>query len=190
MNENDFHLGSDPRFLIGVSGSIAAPRVPDHITALRAAFGGSYTAVLTHTAEQFIQPDLLGLSAERVVHGEDPADWPTDRPSRLAGDHDLVIVLPATANMLAIAADGAAPNRLATVILSSPRPSIFVPHMGTAMWEKSAVQRNVATLRADGHHVIEPAWEESHDVVTGEMVRHPALPTPERVVAALREIIG
>lgn len=168
---------------------MAAPRVPAHLDKIRAAFGGSYTVVTTPTAAQFVAPQLLRLSAERVVHGEDPSNWPTDRPSRLAGDHDLVIVLPATAHMLAAAAHGAAPNRLATVILSSPQPSIFFPHMGAAMWEKPAVQRNVDHLRADGHHVVDPAWEEANDVVTGEIHRHPALPGPEQVVDELRRVL-
>jgi phosphopantothenoylcysteine synthetase/decarboxylase len=189
MNENHLHLpGDDPRILVGATGSIAVSELPAYIRALRAAFGGSYTVVLTHTAEKFVHPPAIGLAAERVVHGEDPANWSTDRPSRLAGDHDLVLVLPATAHILAAAATGAAPNRLATVILSSPKPSVFVPHMGAAMWEKPAVVRNVAQLRADGHHVVEPVWESSHDVVTGEMIRHPAIPAPDHVVAELAQL--
>lgn len=91
--------------------------------------------------------------------------------------------------MLAAAAHGAAPNRLATVILSSPQPSIFFPHMGAAMWEKPAVQRNVDHLRADGHHVVDPVWEEANDVVTGEIHHHPALPGPEQVVDELRRVL-
>lgn len=169
---------------------MAASRVPAHLDMIRATLGGTITVVMTHTAAQFVPPQMLRLSAERVVHGEDPVDWPTDRPSRLAGDHDLVVVLPATAHMLAVAAHGAAPNRLATVILSSPRPSVFFPHMGAAMWEKPAVRRNVEQLRADGHHVVDPVWEEAHDIVTGEIHRHPALPDPERVVAELQRLLA
>lgn len=175
---------------MGATGSIAVSRLPGYLDAMRSAWGGSYTVVMTYTATTFIPPQTVGLAAERVVAGESPADWPTDRPSRLAADHDLVVVLPATAHLLAAVAGGAAPNRLATVILSTTAPVIHFPHMGTAMWEKPAVQRNVAQIRADGGHVVDPVWEDSYDVVAATTLRHPAVPDQERVVRVVTEVLA
>lgn len=177
---------STSRFLIGVTGSIAATRAPQYVDALRDTFGGTYTAVMTYTATQFIAPEVLRLHVDHVVVGEDPQQWPTDRPSRLAADHDVILVLPATAHVLSCVATGAAPNRLTTVIMSSRHRAMFFPHMGTYMWSSPAVSRNVAQLRADGHHVVEPVLHDSRDVVTGELIRHPALPEPSEVVDVVR----
>ncbi|QSB13970.1 hypothetical protein JQS43_20885 [Natronosporangium hydrolyticum] len=179
-----------PRVLVGATGSIAVSSLPSYLGALRERIGGSYTVLMTHTATQFIPPQTVGLAADRVVAGEATEDWPTDRPSRLAADHDLLLVLPATANILAAAAAGAAPNRLATVILAVPYPAVFFPHMGTPMWRKPALQRNVAQLRADGHQVVEPVWHDSYDVAAQTMVSHPAIPSPEEVVTVVEKLLA
>lgn len=181
-------LPDEPRFLIGATGSIASSELPGYLDALRAAYGGSYTVLMTHTATHFVSVHLLALHAERIMAAERPEDWATDRPSRLAEDHDALIVLPATANILANVATGAAPNRLATVILSAGYPSVFVPHMGARMWRSPAVSRNVRQIRDDGHHVIEPEWRSSRDVVTGQDVEHPAVPQPESLLKRLAEV--
>lgn len=189
MPHNNSGLPRNPRFLVGATGSIAVSTLPTYLAALREALGGTYTVLMTHTATTFIPPHTVRLAAERVISGESPSDWPTDKPSRLAADHDIVLVLPATANILSAAASGAAPNRLATVILAVDRPVVFFPHMGTAMWDKPAVRRNVAQIRADGNHVVEPVWHDSYDVVTRTTAGHPALPAPPQVIKAVEEIL-
>jgi phosphopantothenoylcysteine synthetase/decarboxylase len=183
-------LPRNPRVLVGATGSSAVSMLPTYLNALRERFGGTYTVLMTHTATTFIPPHTVRLSAERVVADESPADWPTDKPSRLAADHDIMLVLPATANILSAAATGAAPNRLATVILAVPYPVVFFPHMGTAMWEKPAVRRNVAQVRADGYHVVEPVWHEGYDVTSGTVTSHPAVPSPPDVVKAVEVFMG
>ncbi|WP_433873140.1 flavoprotein [Saccharopolyspora sp. CA-218241] len=180
----------ETRFLIGATGSIAVTRLPEYLGALRTAFGGSYTVLMTHTATNFLSPHAVGLSAERVIAREAPEDWPTDKPSRLAADHDIVLVLPATANVLSAAAAGAAPNRLTTVLLATERPVLFFPHMGTAMWRNPAVRRNVAQLREDGRIVVDPVEHADRDVVTGVVATHPALREPDGVVTAVRPALA
>jgi phosphopantothenoylcysteine synthetase/decarboxylase len=176
----------EPRVLIGATGSIAVTALPAYLAELRGQLGGTYTVLMTHTAATFLPPTTVAIHAERVVSGESPDDWPTDKPSRLAADHDIVVVLPATANMLAAAASGAAPNRLTTVILSTRSPVVFFPSMGAAMWDKPAVRRNIEQLRADGHHVPEPVWHDSYDVGSRTVSNHPTMPPP----AELAKIVG
>jgi phosphopantothenoylcysteine synthetase/decarboxylase len=172
---------SEPRVLVGATGSIAVTALPAYLAELRSQLGGTYTVLMTHTAATFLPPTTVAIHAERIVAGESPDDWPTDKPSRLAADHDIVVVLPATANMLAAVATGAAPNRLTTVILSTRSPVVFFPSMGGAMWEQPAVRRNVEQLRADGHHVPEPVWHHGYDVQMGTETHHPTMPSPAEV---------
>jgi phosphopantothenoylcysteine synthetase/decarboxylase len=181
---------SPPRLLIGATGSIAITNLPGYLAELRSQFSGTLTVLMTHTAEKFLPATTVAMYADRVVHGESPADWPDDKPSRLAAGHDILIVLPATANVLAAAATGAAPNRLTTIILAAPFPVVYFPSMGAAMWNKPAVQRNVATIRADGGHLPEPIWHDNYDVGLGRMSCHPTMPSPADVAKIVSEILA
>ncbi|WP_236242255.1 flavoprotein [Streptomyces sp. CC228A] len=179
------------RILIGATGSIAVTRLPSYIEAMRRHIPGSaYTVLMTHTAMSFLPPESVALFAERVVSGESPADWPTDKPSRLAAAHDLLAVLPATAHTLASAAAGAAPNRLMTVALSVDCPVVYFPVMGARMWQKPAVQRNIARIREDGQLVNEPEWHDGFDPATGTSVRHPSLPAPDAVAKLVGDLLA
>ncbi|AWI29966.1 flavoprotein [Streptomyces sp. ICN441] len=179
------------RILVGGTGSIAVTRLPSYIEAMRRQIGGStFTVLLTHTAASFLPPESAALFAERVVCGESPADWPADKPSRLAGEHDVLAVLPATAHTLAGAAGGAAPNRLLTVALSMDCPVVYFPVMGARMWHKPAVQRNIARIREDGGLVNEPEWHDGFDPATGTVSHHPALPSPEAVAGVIEDLLA
>ncbi|SER12244.1 flavoprotein [Actinokineospora terrae] len=179
-----------PRILIGATGSIAVTTLPSYLAALRAHLGGTYTVLMTHTATAFLPAATVAIHADRVISGESPADWPTDKPSRLAADHDLCVVLPATAHILAAAATGSAPNRLATVILSARHPTVFFPSMGAAMWDKPAVRRNITQLRADGHHIPDPVWHDTYDVGTRSISHHPTMPAPADVAKIIGELLS
>lgn len=163
--------------------------LPTYLAALREQIGGTYTVLMTHTAATFLPPHTVALSAERVISGESPSDWPTDKPSRLVADHDILVVLPATANILSQAATGAAPDRLSTVILASTFPVIFFPHMGSAMWDKPATKRNIAQLREDGYHVAEPVMHGTYDVSMRRFLHHPALPPPLQMAQMVEELL-
>ncbi|MEV6247327.1 flavoprotein [Streptomyces sp. NPDC051742] len=179
------------RILVGATGSIAVTRLPSYIETMRRQIAGStFTVLLTHTAASFISPESLALFAERVVSGESPADWPTDKPSRLAADHDVLAVLPATAHTLAAAAGGAAPNRLMTVALSVDCPVVYFPVMGARMWHKPAVRRNIARIREDGALVNEPEWHDGFDPTTGTASHHPGLPSAESVATVIDDLLA
>ncbi|XVU21734.1 flavoprotein [Actinoplanes sp. CA-054009] len=168
------------KLLVGASGSIAVTGLPAYLNALRADLGASITVVMTHSARLFLPAQTVALHADRVVTGDDPAQWPTDNQAALAASHDAVLILPATANMLSAAANGAAPNLLGGVILAATVPVVFFPMMGPTMITKPAVGRNIERLRQDGYRVVDP--------VAGPM--GPALPSPAEVVAATKEALG
>ncbi len=175
------------RILIGATGSVDITLLPAYLRAIKTEIDCSLTVMVTYQATKFIPAETLRLWADRVIAGESPQDWPTDKPSKIVSDHDILLVLPATANTLADVAQGAAPNRLSTVILASTFPVIFYPVMGAAMWNKAAVQRNISQLRQDGYEVKEPEWHENYDTALGKMVGHPSLPSSDVVVNLLLE---
>lgn len=178
------------RLLVGASGSASIIGLPAYLGALHRELDVTLTVVMTHTARQFLPEQTVALHAERVVTGDSLLDWPTDNQAALALTHDAVIVLPTTANMLAAAATGAAPNLLGAIILAAPGPVTFFPMMGPTMWTKPAVARNIQQLRRDGHHVIEPVEAERYDFMTRTTVKGPSLPPPPAVVAAVREVLA
>ena len=92
-------------------------------------------------------------------------------------------VAPATANFLAKAATGLADDLLSTLYLSFTGPVLVAPAMNCEMWAKPAVQRNVATLRADGVQIVDPeeGWLSCRQVGAGRMA------APDKILAAIKE---
>lgn len=181
---------SKPCILIGVTGSVDAMLVPTYIRAIREGMECSISVILTPDAINFVNPDSLSLIVERVICGESPKDWATDRPGLIAAAHDLMIVLPATANTLAAAATGTSMNRLTMMFLVGSFPIVFFPVMGPAMWDRPVVRRNVAAIREDGHEVIVPAWREQYEPHYGRMYGHYTLPDPADVLTVIRHKLG
>ncbi|MDX6259828.1 MAG: hypothetical protein QOH84_1516 [Kribbellaceae bacterium] len=174
------------RLLLGATGSGAVAMLPMYISALRSQFSGTITVLMTHTAATFLPAHTAALFADKVVTGESAASWPVDNHVSLAADHDLLAVLPATANILSATASGAAPNLLGTTILHASFPVVFFPVMTGGMWKKQAVQRNVQQLRADGYEVIDPDWGQRYDVGLGKFVDSPMPPAPPRFIDVVR----
>ncbi|WP_339428179.1 flavoprotein [Pseudomonas sp. RA_105y_Pfl1_P41] len=180
---------SVPRILIGVTGSIDATLIPKYLSGIKAGIDCHLTVLTTDNAEKFVPAATLALFADRVISGERPCDWPSDKPSRIVADHDIIAVMPATANTLSVVAHGGAPNRLTTVILAADYSVLFFPVMGASMWKKNSVMRNVVQLRDDGYEVIEPIWHENFDASLKRMVGHPSLPSVEAVVDILKVLL-
>ena len=101
---------------------------------------------------------------------------------------DMFLVLPASADVLGQSANGLAPNLLTTTVLASPRPVIFCPNLTDEMWSKRAVQRNIRTLREDGHVVIDPELATAYEVDAGKMQESWIVLDPERLGERLLEI--
>jgi phosphopantothenoylcysteine decarboxylase/phosphopantothenate--cysteine ligase len=146
------------RILFGVSGSIGAVVVPQCIFLLRQVLGLEVRAALTRQAATLVAPRAVAVaSGHPVALDANGADHdPAVTHIELTRWADLLLVLPATANVLAKAALGVADDLLSTCVLAARCPVVFVPNMNEAMWRKPALQRNIATLEADGHLVIKP----------------------------------
>ncbi len=148
---------SGRRILLIIGGGIAAFKALELIRAIRAG-GGAVTPVLTAAARQFVTPMSVAALAEAPVH---TSLWDMTAEAemghiRLARAADLVLVCPATADLLARMAAGLADDLASTVLLATDRPVVAAPAMNVRMWEHPATRANVATLRARGVTVLEP----------------------------------
>ena len=145
------------RVLLIVSGGIAAFKALELIRLLRKA-EYSVTCVTTKNAEQFVTPLSLQALSENKVFGAlfsltDESEMGHIQLSRSA---DLLVVVPATANILAKMAAGIADDLSSTVLLATDKPVLVAPAMNVRMWLHAATQANMKTLRSRGVHVVGP----------------------------------
>ncbi|MEO5713463.1 MAG: flavoprotein [Luteolibacter sp.] len=146
--------------VLGISGSIAAYKAADLASQL-VKLGHEVHVVMTRAATEFITPlTLQTLTRQPVLVSleDEKQSW---KPGHidLADRADLLVVAPATANVIGNFANGLAPDPLASIYLALPRttPVLIAPAMNGKMWLHPATQRNVARLTADGCHFTGPA---------------------------------
>lgn len=146
--------------ILGITGSIAAYKAADLASQL-VKLGHNVHAVMTRAATEFIAPlTLQTLTRNRVLVSleDEKISW---KPGHieLADEADLLLVAPATANVLGEFANGLAPDPLTSIYLAMPRttPVIIAPAMNGKMWLHPATQRNVHQLQHDGCAFVGPA---------------------------------
>jgi phosphopantothenoylcysteine decarboxylase len=157
--------------IIGVSGGIAAFKTAALVSSL-VQQGHGVSVVMTRAARKFVGPATFrALTNRPVVTDQFDARFPLGAHIELAEKADLLCIAPASADLLAKAACGLADDLLSTLLLSFNGPVLLAPAMNTAMWEKRAVQRNVATLREDGFQFVDPqdGWQSCRRVGLGRM---------------------
>ncbi|MGE0774175.1 MAG: bifunctional phosphopantothenoylcysteine decarboxylase/phosphopantothenate--cysteine ligase CoaBC [Sphingomonadaceae bacterium] len=145
------------RILLIVGGGIAAYKACELIRALRKD-GASVRCVLTKGGSQFVTAMTLGALSEDKVYTDlfDLKDEAEMGHIQLSRQADLVVICPATADLLAKMAAGIADDLATTLLLATDKPVLAVPAMNVRMWQHPATRRNVAQLRVDGVTVIEP----------------------------------
>jgi phosphopantothenoylcysteine decarboxylase/phosphopantothenate--cysteine ligase len=161
------------RILLVIGGGIAAYKSLDLIRRLRER-GASVRCILTKAGHQFITPLSVGaLAGERAFTDLfDPQSEFDVGHIRLARDTDLVIVAPATADLIAKMAGGHADDLASAVLLATDKPVLIAPAMNPMMWRHPATRRNIAQLIADGVNLIGPnkgEMAESGEAGTGRM---------------------
>ncbi|MDO6413378.1 bifunctional phosphopantothenoylcysteine decarboxylase/phosphopantothenate--cysteine ligase CoaBC [Sphingomonas sp. BIUV-7] len=145
------------RILLIVGGGIAAYKACELVRALRRQ-GDTVRCVLTAGGAHFVTPMTLAALSEQPVHTSlwDLKDEAEMGHIQLSREADLVVVCPATADLMAKMAAGIADDLATTLLLATDKPVLAVPAMNVRMWSHAATRRNVATLRADGVTVVEP----------------------------------
>jgi phosphopantothenoylcysteine decarboxylase/phosphopantothenate--cysteine ligase len=148
---------SGKKILLIIGGGIAAYKSLDLIRRLRDA-GATVTPVLTRAAEEFVTPlSTSALAAQKVYRDlfdlTDEAEMGHIELSRAA---DLVVVAPATADLMAKMANGMANDLASTLLMATDKPVLIAPAMNVRMWQHPATQRNLAVLQRDGILVVGP----------------------------------
>ena len=174
------------RVLLIVGGGIAAYKSLELVRLLKKA-GHEVTPVLTRGGEHFVTAMSLGTLAESPVYTslwelKDEVEIGHIQLSRAA---DLVLVCPATADLLAKMAGGLADDLATTLLLATDKPVVVAPAMNVRMWLHAATQRNVTQLKADGIQVIDP---EEGEMACGE--HGPGrLPEPQAIMDRLGSLL-
>jgi len=174
-----------PRVVLGVSGGIAAYKACELLRRLTES-GHRVTVVPTAAALQFVGEATWAALSGRPAATETWESVHEVPHVRIGQNADLVVVAPATADLMAKAAHGLADDLLTNTLLTARCPVMFAPAMHTEMWEHPATQENVATLRRRGAIVLEPAVGRLTGVDTGKG----RLPDPGEIFAACRRVLA
>ncbi len=171
------------RILLIVGGGIAAYKSCELVRLLRKE-GASVRCVITSGGQKFVTPMTLAALSEDKVYTDlfDLKDEAEMGHIQLSRQADLVVVAPATADLMAKMAAGIADDLATTLLLATDKPVLAVPAMNVRMWQHPATCRNVATLREDGIQVLDP---DDGPMACGEYGPG-RLPEPSAIVAAIR----
>lgn len=186
MIEDALRSGTGKKVALGVSGGIAAYKAVEILRGLQRA-GCTVRVAMTKRACEFVQPlTFRALSGEHVIVD----DYAPDNPDPIAHitfsqSVDLLLIAPATANIIAKFANGVADDFLTSTYLASNAPVLIAPAMNTTMWHHPATQRNLQRLREDGVQIIDPDQGEMACGTFGPG----RLSEPERIVSAALEIL-
>jgi phosphopantothenoylcysteine decarboxylase / phosphopantothenate---cysteine ligase len=175
------------RILLIIGGGIAAYKSLELIRLL-AKDGVASRCILTKSGAEFVTPlSVAALSGDKVFQDlfslTDEAEMGHIELSRSA---DLVVVCPATADLMAKAANGLASDLASTALLATDKPVLMVPAMNVRMWQHPATQRNIARLAADGVHVMTP---DVGPMACGEFGPG-RLPEPVQIAAEIRRLLS
>lgn len=174
-----------PKVVLGVSGGIAAYKACELLRRLTES-GHDVRVVPTESSLHFVGAATWSALSGHPVSTEVWNDVHEVPHVRIGQHADLVVVAPATADMLAKAAHGLADDLLTNTLLTARCPVVFAPAMHTEMWEHPATQENVATLRRRGAVVIEPAVGRLTGVDTGKG----RLPDPAEIFEVCRRVLA
>jgi len=174
------------RILLIIGGGIAAYKALDLIRRLRDR-GACVTPVLTRAAEEFVTPLSAAALAAEKVHRDlfdltEEAEMGHIELSRAA---DLVVVAPATADLMAKMAGGHANDLASTLLMATDKPVLIAPAMNVRMWTHPATRRNLARLKADGVTVVGP---DEGDMACGEFGPGRMAEAPDIIAAASRAL--
>jgi phosphopantothenoylcysteine decarboxylase/phosphopantothenate--cysteine ligase len=142
---------------LGVSGGIAAYKAVEVMRLLQKS-GCEVSVAMTRHATEFVQPLTFRALTDKhvIVDDYDPSNPDPIAHINFSQNIDLLLVVPATANIIAKFANGVADDFLSSTYLACTAPVMIAPAMNTTMWEQPATQRNIERLKTDGVHFVEP----------------------------------
>lgn len=177
----------DKRILLIVSGGIAAYKSLELVRLLTKS-SATVRAILTSAGSEFVTPLSLGsLTGDRVYTDLfDLTDEAEMGHIELSRDADLLVVAPATADLMAKMANGLCNDLASTALLATDKPVLIAPAMNVRMWEHTATRRNLAQLSGDGIHIIGP---NEGDMACGEF-GFGRMAEPAEILTAIEALLG
>lgn len=173
--------------LLIISGGIAAYKSLELIRLIKKA-GGHVRCILTKGGEQFVTPLSVSALCEEPVYTDlwSLKDETEMGHIRLSREADVIVIAPASANIIAQMANGLAEDLATTTLLAADKTAFIAPAMNHKMWTNPATQRNIETLTADGHTFIGP---EDGDMACGE--HGPGrMSEPEDIFEKIKELLS
>ncbi len=175
--------------IIGVCGGIAAYKICGLVSALKQA-GAVVDVVMTRNAQKFVTPLTFQSLSGRPVHTDmfaavEAGNWEIDHIA-LAKSADLIVIAPATANVLGKLANGLADDLLTATVLAAKVPVLLVPAMNTGMWENAIVRDNVKKLGKFGFRFLGPVKGKlaCGDSGNGRMI------APDKILEEIQKLAG
>ncbi len=170
--------------LLGVTGGIAVYKLLDVASKLRK-LGYEMNTIMTESACEFVKPLSFETLTNNYVVTDTfarPHKWEVEHIA-LAKKADLMLIAPATANIIGKLANGIADDMLSTTVMAARCPVVIAPAMNTAMYDNPIVQENIAYLKEKGYYFIEPdsGWLACGDLGSGK------LPSPDTIVSYVTE---
>ncbi len=175
-------MSSDPLVVI-VTGASGAMLFPAYLIHLKQVVDSKIRVFMTKNAERFVRPEVVSWLTEDVL----TSDTPRVNPTEVALTSRGIVVLPASAHVLASAALGLADSPATTALLAAPSPCLFFPTMNPVMWNKDIVHQHVATLRSRGHVVVEPELREAFEIWRGTTAHARSMPAPDKAARIVVE---
>ena len=177
-------MSAKKEILLGVTGGVSAYKSADLLRRLQDA-GFAITVLPTQSSLNFVGIALWEALSGRKVFSDLWSDTEKVPHIHLAQQTDLIVIAPATADILARLTHGEANDLLTATVLASIAPKVLVPAMHTEMWLAPSTQENVRILRDRGFVVLEP----DHGRMTGEDIGTGRYPATERIVGTVSEIL-
>lgn len=177
------------KILVGISGSIGAVEIHSYLTEIQNTFNCSINLIMTESAKKIVNPDSLKYFIDGHLF-ENMFDYNSDYKIphvHLPNWADILIILPATANIIGKIANGIADDLLSTAAMAAACPVIIVPNTNEHMYNRLAVQRNIKSLKEDGYIFIEPEGE-GVQLSTKKKIKG-VMPSPKELVIQIEEMI-
>ncbi|QQR79584.1 MAG: bifunctional phosphopantothenoylcysteine decarboxylase/phosphopantothenate--cysteine ligase CoaBC [Deltaproteobacteria bacterium] len=173
--------------VLGVTGGIAAYKSAEIIRSC-VQKGADIHVMMTRAAKEFITPLTLQTLSGHPVHSElfDLTQEQEIGHISLADRADIIVIAPATADIIAKTAHGICDDLITTVLCATQAPVLFSPAMNVHMWENPITQENVKKLQKHGYHFLEPATGDLACGYTGKG----RLPDPEKILEAISKIVS
>lgn len=176
--------------LVGISGSIGAVEIQNYLAALRSTWGASVHVIMTESAASMLQSKTVNyfIDGNVFLKSTDSTDQFKIPHIHLTTWADLMVIIPASANIIGKVANGIADDLLSTAAMAAKCPVVFCPNMNEHMLNRPAMQRNMQQLKEDGYLIIEPGEEEAIQLSTGQKVQG-AMPGFSQFIPRLEETL-